>query len=79
MIKIAKNIEGESGNKLTIPKLIAYDDTMPTNNMIKYKSPEYHVSGYARLASKSLIAYVIEWSSSFNMTQTNTATRRELK
>ena len=41
MINIAKNIEGESAKKLTTSKLIAYNNKMPTNNMIKSKSPEY--------------------------------------
>jgi len=40
-IKIAKNVKDESANKLTTPKLIAYNAKMPTNNMIKSKSPEY--------------------------------------
>jgi len=41
MINIAKNVKGEFANKLTAPKLIAYNSNMPTNNMIKSKSPEY--------------------------------------
>ena len=41
MFKIAKNIESESANKLTAPKLITYNDKMPTNNMINYKSLKY--------------------------------------
>ena len=41
MINIAKNVKGESANKLTAPKLIVYNDKMPTYNMIKCKSPEY--------------------------------------
>jgi len=41
MINIAKNVKGESANKLTTPKLIAYNDKMPTNNMLKSKSTEY--------------------------------------
>ena len=41
MINIAKNVKGESAKKLTAPKLIAYSGKMPTNNMIKSKSPEY--------------------------------------
>jgi len=41
MINIAKNIKDEFGNKLTTPKLIAYIDKMPTNNMVKSKSLEY--------------------------------------
>ena len=40
MINIVKNVKGESANKLTY-KLITYNDKMPTNNMIKYISPEY--------------------------------------
>jgi len=38
MINIAKNVKGEYANKLTTLKLIAYNDKMPTNNMIKYPS-----------------------------------------
>ena len=38
---IAKNLKGESLNKLTTPKLIAYNDKMPTNNMIKFKSLKF--------------------------------------
>jgi len=41
MINIVKNVKGESANKLTAPKLIAYNSKMPTNNMIKSKSLEY--------------------------------------
>jgi len=41
MINIAKNVKGESANKPTTSKLIAYNDKMSTNNMIKYKSLEY--------------------------------------
>ena len=41
MINIAKKINGESANKLTTPKLITYNDKLPTNNMIKFKSTEY--------------------------------------
>jgi len=32
---IPKNVNGESTNKFVAPKFIAYDDKMPTNNMIK--------------------------------------------
>jgi hypothetical protein len=39
MVNIAKNVKVETANKLTTPKLIAYNDKMPTNNMIKSKSP----------------------------------------
>jgi len=41
IINIAKNVKRESVNKVTTPKLIAYDGKMPTNTMIKSKSPEY--------------------------------------
>jgi hypothetical protein len=41
MINIAKKVKGESANKLTAPKLIAFNGKMATNNMIKSKSPEY--------------------------------------
>jgi len=41
MINIAKNVKGESANKLTSPKLIAYNDKMHTYNMIKSKSAKY--------------------------------------
>jgi len=41
MINIANNINVESANKLTSLKLIVYNGKMPTNNMIKSKSPEY--------------------------------------
>jgi len=40
-LNITKNVKGEYVNKLTAPKLIAYNDKMPTNNMIKYKSLKY--------------------------------------
>jgi hypothetical protein len=36
MFNFAKNVKDESANKLTAPKLIAYNGKMPTtNNMIK--------------------------------------------
>jgi len=38
IIKINKNVKDRSANKLTTPKLIAYNDKMPTNNMAKSKS-----------------------------------------
>jgi len=41
MINITKNLKGEFANKLITLKLIAYNDNIPTNNMIKSKSPEY--------------------------------------
>jgi len=41
IINIAKNINDETANILTTSKLIAYNGIMPTNNMIKSKSPEY--------------------------------------
>jgi hypothetical protein len=41
MINIAKNIKGEYANKLATLKLIAYNNKMPTNNMIRSKSWEY--------------------------------------
>ena len=41
MIKIDKNVKDESVNKLTTPKLIAYNGKMPTNNMIKSNSSQY--------------------------------------
>jgi hypothetical protein len=41
MFNIAKNVNGESANKLTTPKLIAYNGKMPTNNKIKPKSSEH--------------------------------------
>jgi len=41
MNNITKNENVESVNKLTTPNLIAYNDKMPTNNMIKYKSIKY--------------------------------------
>jgi len=40
-INIAKSVKDESANKLTSPKLIAYNGKMPTKNMMKSKSPEY--------------------------------------
>jgi len=36
---IAKNVKVETANKLTTPKLIAYSGKMPTNKIIKSKSP----------------------------------------
>ena len=44
MINIVKNIKGEYANKLTTPKLIAYNNKMSINNIIKLKSPEYTCS-----------------------------------
>ena len=41
MINIVKNVKGESANKLTTSKLITYNIKMPTNNMIKFRLPEY--------------------------------------
>jgi len=41
IINIAKNVKDETASKLTTSKLIAYNGKMPTNNMIKSKSPEY--------------------------------------
>ena len=40
-MNIVKNVKCESANKLTFPKLIAYNNKIPTNNVIKSKSPEY--------------------------------------
>ena len=40
-MNISKNAKSGPVNKLISPKLKAYDDEMPTNNMIKFKSPEY--------------------------------------
>ena len=39
MIYMAKNINDESANKITTLKLVAYNDKMVINNMIKSKSP----------------------------------------
>ena len=44
IINIAKNVKGKTANKLTTFKLIAFNGKMPTNNMIKSKSPEYPCS-----------------------------------
>jgi len=41
IINIAKNVKDGTANILTSSKLIAYNDKMPTNNMIKSKSLEY--------------------------------------
>ena len=41
MFNIVKNVKGEYANKLTTYKLIAYNDKMPTNNMINSKSSKY--------------------------------------
>ena len=41
MINIAKNVNGEYAKKLITPKLIASNNKMFMNNMIKFKSPEY--------------------------------------
>jgi len=38
---IVKHVNGESANKLTAPKLIAYNNKMCTNNMVKLESPKY--------------------------------------
>ena len=40
-INIDKNVKDESANKLTTPKLIAYNGKMTTKSMMKSKSPEY--------------------------------------
>jgi hypothetical protein len=37
---VTKNKNDESANKLTTFKVIAYNGKMPTNNMIKLKSPQ---------------------------------------
>jgi hypothetical protein len=39
MINIAKNVNGESTNKRTVPKLTACNGKIPQNNMLKSKSP----------------------------------------
>jgi len=76
-INIAKNFKnGESVNKLTTPKLIAYNGKMHTNNMIKSKSPKCLC-----LLICNVDVQIIDWiwSWSFNKNQTNTATRHEIK
>jgi len=55
-----QKLKNEFANKLTSLKLIAYNDKIFTNNIIKLKSPEYHVSRSATLTSKSLTEYVID-------------------
>jgi len=52
---------------------------MHTTNKIKSKSSDYHVSESATLTPKSLIEFVIDWSSYFNRKQTNTTARCEMK
>jgi len=37
-MNIAKNVKGESANKFTAPKLISYNNKIPTDSMIKSKS-----------------------------------------
>jgi len=78
-INIAKIVKGEYANKLTTPKLIAYNGEMPTNNMINLNHKNTHVFGSAMLTSKSLIESVINRSWFFNMNQTNTATKHKIK
>jgi len=39
MINIPKNVNDELTDKFTTPKLIAYNNKIPINNMIKSKSP----------------------------------------
>jgi len=68
-INVGKNVKGESANKLTSPKLIACNNKVSTNNMIKSKSPEYSCFGSVALTSKSLIESVISWSLYFNITK----------
>ena len=60
MINIAKNVKGESANKLTTPKLIAYNGKMPTNNMIKSKSPEYPCFWICNVDAK-IIDWICDW------------------
>jgi len=57
---IAKNVNGESANKLTSSKLIAYYGKMPTNNMIKPKSPKYP---YFRICNVDvqIIGWICNW------------------
>jgi hypothetical protein len=50
----------ESAKKLTTSKLIAYNSKMLTNSMIKSKSLNVHVYGFATLMTKSLIESAID-------------------
>jgi len=70
MFNIVKNIKSKTTNNLISSKLVAYNDKMHTNNMIKSKSSEYHASESATLTLKSLIEFVIDLCRSFNTKQT---------
>jgi len=59
-INIAKNVNDESAKKLTSPKLIAYNDKMPTNNMIKSKSPE-HLCFWIYNVGIQIIDWIYDW------------------
>jgi hypothetical protein len=56
----AKNVKGESANKLTTLKLIAYNGKMPTNNMIKFKSLKYPCFQICNVDAK-IINWICNW------------------
>jgi len=60
MFIIVKNVKGESANKLTTPKLIAYNDKMPTNNMINSKSPKYSCFRICNVNAQ-IIDWICNW------------------
>ena len=63
MFNIAKNINGETTNKLTTSKLIAYNDKIPTNNMINSKSLKYSCDFRSTTSTpKSFIESIIDCS-----------------
>ena len=53
---IAKNVKGGYANKVTTPKLIAYNNKMLTNNIIKSKSLKYPC-----LRICNVYAQIIDW------------------
>jgi len=60
MINIPKNVKGESANKLTTSKLIAYNGKMHTNNTIKSKSPEYPCLWICNIDTQ-IIDWICDW------------------
>ena len=60
MINIAKNVKGESENKLTTSKLIAYNEKMDTNNTIKCKSPKYPCLWICNIDTQ-IIDWICDW------------------
>jgi hypothetical protein len=81
IFNFAENLKDESMNKLTLPKLKAYNGKIPTtNNMINLKSPEYPCFWICNVDIQ-IIDWIWNWLKfwSYNMNQTNTATIRKIK